>query len=72
MKETSMLLARKAIGKDTEVLFMQQGKEFVVSICITKLQKPYYCNQLYKYFDLKEQAEHFFELVTTMTEQGEI
>lgn len=69
MKPNLKILERVFLGRDTEVLFIQYEEGFGVSICIQKLQKPYYCNQLYKHFTNEEKARAFFNEVKSMREQ---
>ncbi|EMF0511857.1 hypothetical protein DSH54_RS13330 [Enterococcus hirae] len=69
MKTNIKILERVFLGRDTEVLFIQHEEGFEVSICIRKLQKPYYCNQLYKHFAEEKQARDFFNEVKDMREQ---
>ncbi|NBA57161.1 hypothetical protein [Enterococcus hirae] len=71
MKTNIKILERVFLGRDTEVLFIQHEEGFEVSICIRKLQKPYYCNQLYKHFKNEEKALAFFNEVKSMREQEE-
>ncbi|EME7093822.1 hypothetical protein QEI46_002248 [Enterococcus faecium] len=66
------ILERVFLGRDTEVLFIQHEAGFEVSICIQTLQKPYYCNQLFKHFSEKKEAKAFFDEVKMMKEQKEV
>ena len=66
------ILERVFLGRDTELLFIQHETGFEVSICIQTLQKPYYCNQLYKHFAEEKEAKAFFDEVKMMKEQKEV
>ncbi|HBH5424892.1 TPA: hypothetical protein KTW67_001993, partial [Enterococcus faecium] len=56
MKPNIKILDRIFLGRDTEVILIQHEEGFEVSIGIQKLQKPHYCNQLYKNFTDEEKA----------------
>lgn len=71
MKANLKILEQVFLGRDTELLFIQHEEGFEVSICIRKLQEPYYCNQLYKHFTNKENALAFFNEIKSMREQEE-
>ncbi|MCH3272690.1 hypothetical protein ABI161_11945, partial [Enterococcus faecium] len=63
MKPNIKILDRIFLGRDTEVILIQHEEGFEVSIGIQKLQKPHYCNQLYKNFTDEEKARVFFNRI---------
>lgn len=67
------ILEQKRLGKETEALLLSvsYGEVYQVSICVRKLEKPYYTNQLYKIFDDRSKALEFYENLCEMREQDE-
>ncbi|NBA38097.1 hypothetical protein GVK96_01000 [Enterococcus hirae] len=72
MKTNIKILERVFLGRDAEVLFIQHEAGFEVSVCIQTLQKPYYCNQLFKHFIDEKEAKAFFDEIKVMKEQKEV
>lgn len=69
------ILEQKRIGKETEVMLVKDKVYdqtiYQVSICITRLKKPYYANQLYRIFATLDEAQEFYEDLCEMREQDE-
>lgn len=67
------ILQKKSLGRETEAMLLsvEDGEVYQVSICITKLEKPYYANQLYRIFATLDEAQEFYEDLCEMREQDE-
>ncbi|MEQ6206612.1 hypothetical protein [Enterococcus mundtii] len=67
------ILQKKSLGHETEAMLLsvEDGEVYQVSICITKLEKPYYANQLYRIFATLDEAQEFYEDLCEMREQDE-
>ena len=67
------ILEQHRIGKETEAMLIsvENGEVYQVSICITRLEKPYYANQLYQIFTDLEEAQDFYNKLCGMREQDE-
>lgn len=67
------MLERKFIGKEIEIMLIsvENDEVYQVSICIERLEKPYYGNQLYKIFEDRLEAQDFYNKICEMREQDE-
>lgn len=67
------ILEQKRIGKETEAMLIsvENGEVYQVSICITRLERPYYGNQLYRIFAELDEAQEFYKNLCEMREHDE-
>lgn len=69
------ILSRSYTGKETEVMLIKDKiynqTIYQVSICIARIEKPYYSNQLFKIFTDRKQAFEFYGNLCDMREQDE-
>lgn len=70
------IIERSSISKEAEVLLVKdkvyEQTIYQASICLTRLEKPYYSNQLFRIFTDREQALEFYENLCEMKGQDEM
>lgn len=61
------VIHKQFIGQDAEICMVYSKDGYSVSICIDNLKN--YCNQLYRNFNNKEEAEKFYFSLIELKEQ---
>lgn len=69
------ILEKNHLGKETEAILVKDKiydqTIYQVSICIKRLEKLYYENQLYQIFTDLDEAQDFYQKLCEMREQDE-
>lgn len=62
------IIEKQFIGNDNEILMVYHEGIYSVSICINNLKN--YCNQLYRQFNSREEAQQFYLALIQLKSQN--